>query len=45
MQVVGLVAVLGEHGCSLLSLLNLASPELPLCSLTVEIPACIAANI
>ena len=39
MQVVVLVAVLGEHGCSLLSLFYLPSPELPLGSLTVQKPA------
>ncbi len=38
-QVVGLVAVLGEHGCSLLSLLYLPSSELPLGSLAVHKPA------
>ena len=39
MQVVGLVAVLGEHGCSLLSLLYLPSSKLPLGSLAVQKPA------
>ncbi len=38
-QVVGLVAVLGEHGCSLLSLFYLPSSELPLGSLAVHKPA------
>ena len=39
MQVVGLVAVLGEHGSSLLCLLYLASSELPLGGLAVQEPA------
>ncbi len=39
MQVVGLFAILGEHGCSLLSLLYLPSSELPLGGLAVQKPA------
>ncbi len=39
MQVVGLVTVLGEHGCSLLSLLYLPSPELPFSCLAIDKPA------
>ena len=39
MQVVGLVAVLGEHGGSLLCLLYLPRPELPLGGLAVQEPA------
>ena len=39
MQVVGLVAVLGEHGSSLLCLLYLASSELPFGGLAVQEPA------
>lgn len=39
MQVVGLVAVLGEHGSSLLCLLCLPSSELPLGGLAVQEPA------
>ena len=39
MQVVGLVAVLGEHGSRLLCLLYLSCPELPLSCLTVHKPA------
>jgi hypothetical protein len=39
MQIVGLVAILGEHGCSLLSLLYQPSSELPLGGLAVQKPA------
>jgi len=38
-QIVGLVTILGEHGCSLLSLFYLSSSELPLGSLAVQKPA------